>query len=459
MRSDGLRLPIIFQRSSLWVEVEVFWFSSVLTVWWLSHAPFMDPFQNATFDPWSGKSLGEVEKPQGFDDYWKDQEACSFFKLVNRSLSVFMHLYLWERWLRLRSLFCREALLLEAVQRGEKEPEELDPVGEKKGKGRGKGGKGFRRSRYNVVPKPPPRARPTHFVAIRLFSRMNFELHFRRFVCKCFCCSIRWWLLFRGLFVPSFELSTSCFRFFITFFITFFSMFNQGSVETYTRCSSGSLQRILCLNIAWYLWGWEKCPKSMEKVWKRDSWTRNQRNGWLAGYCYHWLLVLLEAFAQFLAPDFHPTRTSWWSPRGEAPKSQIVPKNVWERFRQIWFMIRYDFRVRLSKKNYSVNFQLFFLEYMLKRRWFLHSISRSQDKSRTSRTSRTLENQPKSLCICFYFPMHTGYDLHLLKACHEAGEEIRDFLGDQPVKIVASGISSFNGQTLALTKKTRGFQI
>ena len=54
----------------------------------------MDPFQNATFDPWSGKSLGEVEKPQGFDDYWKDQEACSFFKLVNRSLSVFMHLYL-----------------------------------------------------------------------------------------------------------------------------------------------------------------------------------------------------------------------------------------------------------------------------------------------------------------------------------------------------------------------------
>ena len=93
----------------------------------------MDPFQNATFDPWSGKSLGEVEKPQGFDDYWKDQEA---------------------------------------VQRGEKEPEELDPVGEKKGKSRGKGGKGFRRSRYNVVPKPPPRARPTHFVAIRLFSRM-----------------------------------------------------------------------------------------------------------------------------------------------------------------------------------------------------------------------------------------------------------------------------------------------
>lgn len=220
LRSDGLRLPIIFQRSSLWVEVAVFWFSGVLTVWWLSHAPFMDPFQNATFDPWSGKSLGEVEKPQGFDDYWKDQEACSFFKRVNRSLSIFMHLYLWERWLRLHSLFCREALLLEAVQRGEKEPEELDPVGEKKGKGRGKGGKGFRRSRYNVVPKPPPRARPTHFVAIRLFSRMNFELHFRRIVdsvCKCCCCSIRWWLLFPGLFVPSFELSTCCFRFFITF--------------------------------------------------------------------------------------------------------------------------------------------------------------------------------------------------------------------------------------------------
>ena len=67
------------------------------------------------------------------------------------------------------------------MQRGEKEPEEAKPVGEKFPKGRGKGGKG-RRSRYNVVPKPPPRARPTHFVAIRLFSRMNFELHFRRIV-------------------------------------------------------------------------------------------------------------------------------------------------------------------------------------------------------------------------------------------------------------------------------------
>jgi len=35
----------------------------------------MDPFQDATVDPWSGKSLGEVEKPRGFDEFWKEQEA------------------------------------------------------------------------------------------------------------------------------------------------------------------------------------------------------------------------------------------------------------------------------------------------------------------------------------------------------------------------------------------------
>ena len=40
------------------------------------------------------------------------------------------------------------------------------------------------------------------------------------------------------------------------------------------------------------------------------------------------------------------------------------------------------------------------------------------------------------------------------KACHEAGEEIRDFLGDQPVKIIASGISCFNGQRLAPNQRT-----
>ena len=87
----------------------------------------MDPFQDANVDPWCGKSLGEVEKPLGFDDFWKKQEA---------------------------------------IQRGEKVPEE------KGGKGRGKSrGKGFRR--YNVVERPlKSRARPTHFVAIRLFSRM-----------------------------------------------------------------------------------------------------------------------------------------------------------------------------------------------------------------------------------------------------------------------------------------------
>lgn len=89
----------------------------------------MDPFQDATVDPWSGKSLGEVEKPRGFDEFWKEQEA---------------------------------------IHRGEKEAEDLTIP--KKG-GKGRGGKG-RRSRYNVVAKPPPRARPTHFVAIRLFSRM-----------------------------------------------------------------------------------------------------------------------------------------------------------------------------------------------------------------------------------------------------------------------------------------------
>ena len=35
----------------------------------------MDPFQDASVDPWSGKSLGEVEKPKGFDEFWKEQEA------------------------------------------------------------------------------------------------------------------------------------------------------------------------------------------------------------------------------------------------------------------------------------------------------------------------------------------------------------------------------------------------
>ena len=35
----------------------------------------MDPFQDASVDPWSGKSLGEVEKPEGFDEFWREQEA------------------------------------------------------------------------------------------------------------------------------------------------------------------------------------------------------------------------------------------------------------------------------------------------------------------------------------------------------------------------------------------------
>ena len=35
----------------------------------------MDPFENAALDPWSGKSLGEVEKPEGFDAFWHEQEA------------------------------------------------------------------------------------------------------------------------------------------------------------------------------------------------------------------------------------------------------------------------------------------------------------------------------------------------------------------------------------------------
>ena len=48
----------------------------------------------------------------------------------------------------------------------------------------------------------------------------------------------------------------------------------------------------------------------------------------------------------------------------------------------------------------------------------------------------------------------TGSDFCFLKACHEAGEEIRDFLGDQPVKIIASGISCFNGQRLAYIQWT-----
>ena len=44
---------------------------SLIRVGWLA----MDPFQDATVDPWSGKSLGEVEKPRGFDEFWKEQEA------------------------------------------------------------------------------------------------------------------------------------------------------------------------------------------------------------------------------------------------------------------------------------------------------------------------------------------------------------------------------------------------
>ncbi|CAE7756376.1 AKAP7, partial [Symbiodinium pilosum] len=40
------------------------------------------------------------------------------------------------------------------------------------------------------------------------------------------------------------------------------------------------------------------------------------------------------------------------------------------------------------------------------------------------------------------------------EACHEAGEEIRDMLGDQPVKIIASGISCFNGQILFTRLRT-----
>ena len=61
---------------------------------------------------------------------------------------------------------------VQAIQRGEKEIEDL--VSPKRGKGGGKKGKGKgRRSRYNVVQAPQRRARPTHFVAIRLFSRMN----------------------------------------------------------------------------------------------------------------------------------------------------------------------------------------------------------------------------------------------------------------------------------------------
>ncbi|CAJ1357078.1 unnamed protein product [Effrenium voratum] len=92
----------------------------------------MDPFQDAQ-DPWSGKALGEATKPRGFDDFWTEQEA---------------------------------------VQRGEKEPDaHLKENEAERGKGGGTGGKGRGRRRYNVVERPP-RARPTHFVAIRLFSRL-----------------------------------------------------------------------------------------------------------------------------------------------------------------------------------------------------------------------------------------------------------------------------------------------
>lgn len=90
---------------------------------------------------------------------------------------------------------------------------------------------------------------------------------------------------------------------------------------------------------------------------------------------------------------------------------------------------------------------------------FTLDFEKPRQVSDVSDVSDVGESTQISLHFFFYFPVHTGYDLHLVKACHEAGEEIRDFLGDQPVKIVASGISSFNGQTLALTKKTRGFQI
>ena len=91
------------------------------------------------FDPWAGQSLGAVEKPPGFDAFWEEQQA---------------------------------------IHRGEKEPSGLehDTKGGSKGGSKGpKGGlkgKGKGRRRYNVPEPRASRARPTHFVAIRLFSRM-----------------------------------------------------------------------------------------------------------------------------------------------------------------------------------------------------------------------------------------------------------------------------------------------
>ena len=88
------------------------------------------------FDPWAGQHLGAVQKPPGFDEFWEEQEA---------------------------------------IHRGEKQPADFQSETGHQGQ-RGKGnrpkGKGRGKRRYNVPEQRAPRARPTHFVAIRLFSRM-----------------------------------------------------------------------------------------------------------------------------------------------------------------------------------------------------------------------------------------------------------------------------------------------
>jgi len=90
------------------------------------------------FDPWANKSLGRPEKPRGFDYFWAAQSSS----------------FLEQQEELVRS---EDARFEERRERG-------------KGRGGGRGRRGFQR--YSRPEPRAPRARPSHFVAIRLYSRM-----------------------------------------------------------------------------------------------------------------------------------------------------------------------------------------------------------------------------------------------------------------------------------------------
>lgn len=98
-------------------------------------------------DPWAGKSLGHVSKPEGFDEFWRQHE-----QVTQGGTSSF--------------LAQQEAALRHADARPK--PQRAHDRGGTNGRGKGK--RNFQR--YSVPWATAPRARPTHFVAIRLSSRM-----------------------------------------------------------------------------------------------------------------------------------------------------------------------------------------------------------------------------------------------------------------------------------------------